>query len=63
MLAIDIPRTELLVNSIIAATAVLGMLISLGTVAWQLRHQNQLESKRVEQDQLHQLLAALDADK
>ena len=60
MYEIDFPRTELLVNSIIAATAVLGMLISMGTVAWQLRHQNQLESKGVEQDQLKQLLAVLD---
>jgi len=60
MFDLDLPRSELLVNSIIASAAVLGMIISMGTVAWQLRHQNQLESRRVEQDQLNQLLHVLD---
>jgi len=60
MFELDIPRTELLVNSIIAATAVLGMIVSVSIVGRQLRHQNRLESKNIEKKQLHELLSVLD---
>ena len=60
MYAIDYTKTELLINSIIAAAAVVGMVISLGVVAWQLRHQSRIETKNVEQEYLRELLRLLD---
>jgi hypothetical protein len=60
MFEMDLPRTELLVNSIIAITAVVGVLFSLGTVAWQVRKQHRLESKRVEEEYARELLRVID---
>ncbi len=57
---IDVPRTQLLISSIIATIAVVGNLVSIAMVSWQIRHRNQLETKKVEQDQINHLLAALD---
>ena len=57
---VDIQRTELLINSVIAAVAVIALVISIGTVAWQLRHQYRLESKKVEHEYVRDLLAAID---
>jgi hypothetical protein len=60
MYAIDYTETELLINSIIAIAAVIGMVISLGVVAWQFRHQSRIETKNVEQQYLRELLRLLD---
>jgi hypothetical protein len=60
MYTIDYTKTELLINSIIAVAAVVGMVISLGVVGWQLRHQNRIETKKVEQEYLREVLRLLD---
>lgn len=60
MNSIDVPHTQLLISSIIATIAVVGNLVSIVMVSWQIRHRNQLEIKKVEQDQINHLLATLD---
>lgn len=60
MYEIDIERSQLLVNIIIAAAAVIGIVASLIAVWRQLRHQADLETKKLEQEYLRELLSVID---
>ncbi len=57
---LDIERSQLLVNVIIAAAAVIGIVASILAIWRQLRHQAELETKKLEQEYVRELLSVLD---
>jgi hypothetical protein len=57
---IDVPRTQLLVTAIVGGVALLAAIASNISVARQLKHQRRLESKKVEQAHVLEVMRILD---
>ena len=56
---IDVTNTTLILNAILAVTAVMTIVLSAIFLWWQLRHQRQFEIRRLQQQYIMQMLEAI----